>query len=325
MSVYAFRKLLKIGNSLKRRAPETRLELKQQLDHFSSGAGTIKELQICLSNGQPRTLKISEQEIIVSMQKSKTNFFWRIDDPRTAIACLAVTGEYEVLETKILKFFASNSEIIFDVGANVGYYAIELGIAMRQTAVIHSFEPIPESFEQLQKNVILNSAADKVICNQSAISNSEGEMVLYKPRTSGSSASSARNLHPNEEVETVEVPMTTLDKYMISHSLEKLDLLKIDVEGSELMVVEGALESIQRHQPVIFAELLRKWCAQFGYSPNLVLEILFPLGYRCFAVSEKLPEVFSISEETKETNFLFIPKNRIWLLERLYAELVIRN
>jgi FkbM family methyltransferase len=225
------------------------------------------------------------------MKESKSSYFWRISDPRTAIACLAIMGEYEVLETKILKFFAANSEIIFDVGANVGYYAIELGVVLGPTAMIHSFEPVPESFEQLQKNVLLNSASSSVLCNQYAISNSEGKLLLYKPRISGSSASSARNLHPDEEVDTVQVYMTTLDKYLLTNRIDHMDLLKIDVEGSELMVIEGALESIKKYQPIIFAELLRKWCAQFDYSPNEVLEILLPIGYRCFAVSEKLPEV----------------------------------
>jgi len=320
MFTNAFRKLWLRGNSLKEKAPETRLELKRKLDHFSSGAGTIEELQICLKAGQPRVLQISEKELMISMKESKTSYFWRISDPRTAIACLAIMGEYEVLETKILKFFAADSKIIFDVGANVGYYAIELGSVLGPSAMIHSFEPVPESFEQLQKNVLLNSASPSVLCNQYAISNSEGKLLLYKPRTSGSSASSARNLHPDEEVDTVEVPMTTLDKYFLANGLNNLDLLKIDVEGSELMVIEGALDSIKRYQPVIFAELLRKWCAQFGYSPNEVLEILFPLGYRCFAVSENLPEVFCISEETQETNFLFVPSKKIELLDQLSAK-----
>jgi len=325
MFTNTFKKISLLGNSMRKTPPETRLELKRKLDHFSSGEATIEELQICLESGQPRTLQISEKEIIVFMQKSKTSYLWKLSDPRTAVACLAVTGEYEVLETKILKFFAANSEVIFDVGANVGYYAIELGNVLRPSAVMHAFEPIPESFEQLQKNIALNAASSKVFCNQFAISNSEGKLLLYKPRISGSSASSARNLHPEEAVDTVQVSMTTLDKYLLTNRLNNLDLLKIDVEGSELMVIEGALESIKTYQPVIFAELLRKWCAQFGYSPNKVLEILFPIGYRCFAVSEKFPEVFSISEGTQETNFLFVPSKKIELLDQLFAEAVIRK
>ena len=123
----------------------------------------------------------------------------------------------------------------------------------------------------------------------------------------------------------MQVSMTTLDKYLLTKRLNNLDLLKIDVEGSELMVIEGALDSIKTYQPVIFAELLRKWCAQFGYNPNKVLEMLFPIGYRCFAVSEKFPEVFSISEETQETNFLFVPSKKIELLDQLFAEADIRK
>ena len=307
-----FRNLIK-----EKKNPETRLLLKSKLDHFASGKATIKDLQDCLNSGPPRSFQISKKEIIVSMHESNTSYIWQLSDPRTAVACLGVTGEYEPLETRILKFFASISNTIIDVGANIGYYAVELSATLSPPAIIHAFEPVPASFKQLEKNIEINSLSNRVSCNQLAISDSEGVMVLYKPRISGSSASSAKNLHPEEEVEKIQVPMTKLDSYFYSNNLRSFDLLKIDVEGAELMVIEGGLNSVKMYKPVIFAELLRKWSAQFGYSPNDVIKILIPLGYRCFGVSEGLPEISDINQETKETNFLFVPLEKMDVMDQL--------
>jgi len=289
---------------------ETRIELKQKLDYFASENLKLLDLQRVLKIGNKRTIEIQDSFVSVLMAETESRFIWKISDPRTAIACLVVTGEYEPLETKILKYFAADGGLVVDIGANVGYYAVELGKILGEKGKLIACEPIPESFEQLEGNVQLNSIQHKVSCYQIAISNFHGSLTLYKPEISGSSASSARNLHPTESSIELEVPVTTLDTLLNSLNIQNCELIKVDVEGAELMVIQGALDSVKRFKPVIFLELLRKWSAQFNYTPNELLEILLPLGYRCFAVSEQLPEIFEISETTIETNFLFVPERK---------------
>jgi len=300
---------------------ETRIELKTKLDHFASGNAKISEIQECLEFGPRRTFEISKNQFKLNMLDSQTSYIWKISDPRTAIACLAVTGEYETLETSILAIFARQSKTIVDVGANVGYYVVELNRFLPNSGKIHAFEPVPESYEQLIQNVELNSVSTSVICNQIALSNLEGDLILFKPKNSGSSASSARNLHPREEVQEVHVVSDTLDNYIFANKLKNLDLLKIDVEGAELFVIQGGIKAITKYKPVIFAELLRKWSAQFGYHPNDVLNLLVPLGYRCYAVSEGLPEIQLITEDTVETNFVFLPSGKEIFLHDLVNEI----
>ena len=289
---------------------ETRIELKQKLDYFASEHLKIIDLQRVLKNGNRRTIEIEDGLVSVLMAGTQSRFIWKMSDPRTAIACLVVTGEYEPLETKILKYFAGHGGLVVDIGANVGYYAVELGKILGENGKLIALEPIPESFEQLEGNVKLNSIQDRVSCHQIAISNFHGSLTLYKPEISGSSASSARNLHPTEGSIKLEVPVTTLDILLNSLNIQNCELIKVDVEGAELMVIEGGLDSVKSFKPVIFLELLRKWSAQFNYSPNELLEILLPLGYRCFAVSEQLTEIFEISDSTIETNFLFVPERK---------------
>lgn len=308
-------------NSSLSKVTETRVELKAKLDHFATGNASVGELQQCLDFGRNRSFEISRDQIKVNMLDSKTSYIWDITDPRTAIACLAIVGEYETQETNILKIFARQSQMIMDIGANVGYYVVELSKLMSNSAEMHAFEPVPDSFEQLVQNVELNSISPSVHCNQFALSNSEDDLILFKPKNSGSSATSARNLHPNEGFQEIHTVSKTLDNYIASNEIETLDLLKIDVEGAELFVIQGGIISITKYKPVIFAELLRKWSAQFGYHPNEVLNLLIPLGYRCFAVSAKLPEIHQITEDTEETNFIFIPSSKESLVLDLIAEI----
>ncbi len=304
---------------------ETRIELKKKLDYFASENSTLVELIECLKIGPVRSIKIFNGKIIVSIQSTGTRYYWEKSDPRTAIACLAVTGEYEPLETQILKFFAKKSRTIFDIGANVGYYAVELSQSISSVSAIHAFEPVPNSFEQLKQNVELNEISSLVTCIPLAVSNTHGKIRLYKPKTSGSSASSARNLHPDEKVEKIDVSTIILDHYIQFAEINDFDLLKIDVEGAELMVIEGAINSIQKYRPVIFVELLRKWSAPFGYHPNKVLETLMPLGYRCYGVGTSMREIFEVTDSTLETNFLFVPPSKNLDLKELFVELGIQK
>jgi hypothetical protein len=99
----------------------------------------------------------------------------------------------------------------------------------------------------------------------------------------------------------------TLDSF----NANEIDLIKIDVEGSELGVIRGGINSITVSRPTIFVELLRKWMRPFGSSPQDVSELLAALGYLIFEVTdEQLLEVDIISDETSSTNFVFVHESR---------------
>jgi hypothetical protein len=86
----------------------------------------------------------------------------------------------------------------------------------------------------------------------------------------------------------------------------------MDVEGFELSVLKGSLESIERFKPTIFIELLRKWMKPFGDHPQDVIDLLSPIGYLCFAIGDNiLTKITKIDDDTIENNFIFVHRNRI--------------
>lgn len=86
-----------------------------------------------------------------------------------------------------------------------------------------------------------------------------------------------------------------------------VDLVKCDVEGAELHVFEGGVSTFAKDRPVIFTEMLRKWCSKFHYHPNAIISLLKGIGYQCYAINASgLVECPEVTDQTAETNFLFL-------------------
>lgn len=75
-------------------------------------------------------------------------------------------------------------------------------------------------------------------------------------------------------METVQCKLRTLDDYTAETKI-RVDFIKCDVEGAELLVFKGAIDTIARDKPVIFSEILRKWSAKFNYNPNEIFDLLY--------------------------------------------------
>jgi hypothetical protein len=83
--------------------------------------------------------------------------------------------------------------------------------------------------------------------------------------------------------------------------------MKIDVEGSELAVITGAIGTIRKFKPTIIIELLRKWMKPFGHAPQDVVNLLANEGYICFEIDiSSLNEIQTITEFTIPNNFIFV-------------------
>jgi FkbM family methyltransferase len=288
---------------------ENKLELKRILDSISAPTLNLSYLQELMKTGPRRKIQVHGDSITIQMLESGSHYQWDINDPRTAVACLVATGVYEPIETKIMKHFAVHSKTIVDVGANIGYYTVELAKLLGPNGQLLSFEPAATSFSQLRKNVDLNQIEDTVKLFQLGLSDSVSQAEIFLPQKSGSSAASLRNLHPEENFHSQTVNTTTLDFLFANLEVTSCDLIKIDVEGGELQVIKGAMSTIKKFKPVIFAELLRKWSEAFSYTPNDVLKVLKNLGYSCWGVSEELREINLFTDTDIETNFLFIHKD----------------
>jgi FkbM family methyltransferase len=171
-------------------------------------------------------------------------------------------------------------------------------------ARIVAFEPVPGSFRLLSRTVARNGLKN-VVPEQLGISDQPGMIDIYVDAT----VSGAASAHPTVYRETsspVTVEVITLDAYAALHRL-RFDAIKLDVEGGELAVLQGATQVLAEHRPMIFSEMLRRHARAFGYHPNDILTMMNALGYSCLRISgDRLVPFLSMEEDTVETNFFFL-------------------
>tara|TARA_B110000971_G_scaffold109805_1_gene112541 strand:- start:87 stop:1037 length:951 start_codon:yes stop_codon:yes gene_type:complete len=237
----------------------------------------------------------------------KAKFIVDIEDKRSTPLESFNFDTYEYYDSKMLFTLSRECKTIFDIGANLGWYSIFLALIDDKKRIL-SFEPISETFNALKKNISINNVRSIKTYNL-ALSDEQKEMeMFYSPSLTG--ASSFKNLQ-EKETQTKIIKTNTLDNFIEIAEVDSLDFIKCDVEGAELLVVEGGLKSIEKYKPILFLEMLRKWANKFGYHPNEIIERLKPLNYRCFKVKNtKLSEVIEISESEEATNFFFLDNER---------------
>jgi len=130
-------------------------------------------------------------------------------------------------------------DIVFDIGAYVGDTALWFSKAVGPQGKVYAFEPEPGNFEKLKANLERNNVTN-VIPLQLALSENEGEMQV---------ASAGGSSIMTQARTGTSVKVTTIDKFVGANKLPRVDFIKMDVEGHELKVLEGAHETIQAFKP----------------------------------------------------------------------------
>jgi polyisoprenyl-phosphate glycosyltransferase len=291
---------------LKAERAEGKLDRNTFWRQASEKTAMLRQLQPMIGQGTVKAIEVDAGELRLKLANG-AKFVWDPEDVRTAPNIALLDGTYESQELAVLSDLTSTAEVIFDVGANVGWYAIQLAGGAFSNSKIFCFEPVPSTRAKLSRNIRLNSLEDRIKVFDFGLSDKGGTAQFFLPEASGSVAASAKNLHPEEPVVQLEVRLETLDEVVAREQIDRVDLVKCDVEGAELSVLRGAMRVIERDKPIFFLEMLRKWARQFDYHPNDIIHLLAASGYRCWAVGDHaLREIDAVDEGTPETNYLFL-------------------
>ena len=275
----------------------------------------LRQYQELIAGTDVASIEIHPEELRI-VTRENISMAWQPEDLRTAPNILVDYGVYEPEESPFLLDAATGAHVVFDIGANTGFYSLHWVSRMAPGGSIHAFEPVPSTYAWLVRNVALNELEGVIRANNFGIGDEVKTISIFLPEFSGSGAASIKNLHPEEKSIEVEAKIDTLDHYFPTTNLTRLDLMKVDVEGAELFVLKGGRETLARHKPLLFMELLRKWSKPFGYHPNDAIALLGELGYRCYALEgERLVRFHTMTDETANTNFFFAhpEKHQNWL------------
>lgn len=190
-------------------------------------------------------------------------------------------GVYEPETTVIVNALLRPGDVFLDVGANIGYYAC---LAAGRGALVHAFEPNAHMMEHVRRSIALNHFAGRLIANEVAVAAEDGGALLHlSPQAHNTGLSSLLPLGHLAAGEAVRVPTVCLDTYCRQHGIERIRLLKIDVEGAEFQVLAGATGVLATIRPeAIICEL--GGFAE-GCRPTTVLGLLGEAGYRPYEMA----------------------------------------
>ena len=201
---------------------------------------------------------------------------------------LFVTGYYEPNEFCFLKQNLRAGMVFIDVGAHIGLYSLFASDLVDTNGIVIAIEPSDRDFQRLRANVELNESKN-IRLRRVAISNRsfEGELLIADEKNSGLSTFGAFAYTGVGNQGKQRVITDTLDDLVQTELLDCVDAIKIDVEGHELFVLQGAKKTLRKYSPILLVEISDRALVHQGINGSQVLELLLTLGYSIYLFSKE--------------------------------------
>jgi FkbM family methyltransferase len=184
---------------------------------------------------------------------------------------------HEAGEVEFLKSITKKGMHAIDVGANIGITSVVIAKSIRREGRLCSFEPVPEYYNILKDNISSNGL-ENVKVHKLAVTDQVGKVYFYHKELSSGILS-------EEGAERSEVRTTTIDRFVNQKKIGRVDLINMDCEGSELLVLKGAKETLRENKVKIFCEIHHDFLKQLGQSVEDVVKYLQGLGFQVQSVS----------------------------------------
>lgn len=159
----------------------------------------------------------------------------------------------EALETEFWKNILIPGQTVIDIGANIGYYSLITGNILKNNGMIYSFEPSLKNYTRLLENIALNNFSNIIPINK-ALSNEEIKRNLYIS-DSKNWGMTRFSTHESFKGEMELVDCIKFDNFAKENAIKTVDLIKIDVEGAELLVLKGMEETLKNTSPMVLIEV----------------------------------------------------------------------
>ena len=219
-----------------------------------------------------------------------------------------ITGKFEPEETHLIKKLVPHFDVFIDIGANIGYYACLVGAKSKDKQLI-MFEPFPQNIKILEKNLSMNGLGNNKV-HKIALGEKAGSTTLYGVDTM---ATILANTYAETPSEQVTVKVETLDSFIPEIKPNSNVLLKMDVEGNEYFVLQGAKDFLKNVRPIgLIIEVCKNWSG--GENPHYedTFNLLKGYGYVPYAIEPENKLVLVDNPHNNLTgNYFFIRKDKV--------------
>jgi len=199
---------------------------------------------------------------------------------------LSFGGSYEPMVTDLVKKEVKEKNIVLDLGANIGYYTLLFSKLVGNGGKVFAFEPGPENFALLKKNVEMNKIKN-VVLEQKACSKKTGKAFLYRDESPGRHTIYRRP----DGTKYVQVEVISLDDYFKNFN-KNIDFVKMDIQGSEGSVIQGMSSILKENQKVKMVVEFSPWrLKMFDTEPKEFLGTVISHGFKIYNLDEKLQKI----------------------------------
>jgi len=215
---------------------------------------------------------------------------WSLDIDEGIDIAIYLLGAFERSTLRAYSGLLSPGNVVFDIGANCGAHTLPFAQLVGPFGRVLAFEPTNYALQRLQTNLQNNPALlDTVALHQIALTDSQNA----SPRTelyAGWPLNSDEGLHPTHGGrlhDTIGAKFMTLDEFVFQSKIEKLDFIKLDVDGNEPEIISGGVNTLKMFHPSILME----WCPSLFLDPiydaREIQTTLSDLGYRVSIVLKR--------------------------------------
>lgn len=183
---------------------------------------------------------------------------WCLDLDEGIDLSIYLLGSFEPSVIRSYRRLVSPGDVALDIGANVGAHTLPLARAVGESGRVFAFEPTGWAFSKLRANLALNPAVSARVTAEQALLVAPDERSVPAAIYSSWPLTSGSELHPQHRgrlMSTDEARSVTLDEYLDRAGAERVDFVKLDVDGAEPAVLAGAAATIARHRPAIVMEM----------------------------------------------------------------------
>ena len=204
--------------------------------------------------------------------------------------------------------------VVIDVGANAGYFT-KIFSSLTPQGKVYAFEPGGYARSILSKVVSIHGLKNVCLIPM-GLSDKHAVNTLHMPvKSKGNLGFGLSHLGDDKSVDprdtlTEEIKLTTLDEFFASEKINRVDLIKIDIEGWELRALEGGRNTIATHKPVLMLEMVDRFLTRAGDSSRKMWDFLKGHGYDIYRYDDKSGRTDFLEAPVDEGDILCLPAKK---------------
>lgn len=218
-------------------------------------------------------------------------------------------GFYEKETNQIIKKYIQPNDIVIEAGANNGSESVLIGkVLSKGKGKLYAFEPVKSIVKQLRVNVILNNLSESIEIFENTLGDKKDIIPFYVMEERESNQGMASKFMPDRVSKEVLIQQTTIDEFYREMKITRLDFLKMDVQGAEIEILNGAIEIINKYKPIIFTEASASEIKKSNFSLIDLWTKLKDLDYEVYLIRNLKLSLINLPKMVVDGNWLALRK-----------------